>query len=62
MTHPSNSRSAELYARTFLRRYGVVFKRLLARETGAPPWRELLMVYRRLEARAGHRSRGRGGA
>jgi ATP-dependent Lhr-like helicase len=41
----------ELYARTLLRRYGVVFKRLLARETGAPPWRELLMVYRRLEAR-----------
>ncbi len=41
----------ELYARTFLRRYGVVFKRLLARETGAPPWRELLMVFRRLEAR-----------
>jgi ATP-dependent helicase Lhr and Lhr-like helicase len=34
-----------------LRRYGVVFKRLLARETGAPPWRELLLVYRRLEAR-----------
>jgi ATP-dependent Lhr-like helicase len=29
----------------------VVFKRLLARETAAPPWRELLMVYRRLEAR-----------
>jgi ATP-dependent Lhr-like helicase len=41
----------ELYARTLLRRYGIVFKRLLARETGAPPWRELLMVYRRLEAR-----------
>jgi ATP-dependent Lhr-like helicase len=41
----------ELAARTFLRRYGVVFKRLLARESGAPAWRELLMVYRRLEAR-----------
>jgi ATP-dependent Lhr-like helicase len=41
----------ELVAKTFLRRYGIVFKRLLARETGAPPWRELLMVYRRLEAR-----------
>ena len=40
-----------MYARTFLRRYGIVFKRLLARETGAPPWRELLLVYRRLEAR-----------
>jgi ATP-dependent Lhr-like helicase len=43
--------NTELFARTMLRRYGVVFKRLLARETGTPPWRELLMVYRRLEAR-----------
>ena len=41
----------ELAARAFLPRYGVVFKRLLTRETGAPPWRELLLVYRRLEAR-----------
>jgi ATP-dependent helicase Lhr and Lhr-like helicase len=41
----------ELFAKTLLRRYGVVFKRLLAREAGTPPWRELLMVYRRLEAR-----------
>ncbi len=41
----------ERFAKTLLRRYGVVFKRLLARETGTPPWRELLMVYRRLEAR-----------
>ena len=41
----------ELAARSLLRRYGVVFKRLLAREAGAPTWRELLMVYRRLEGR-----------
>ncbi|HEV2084482.1 MAG TPA: helicase-related protein, partial [Gemmatimonadales bacterium] len=41
----------ELVAKTYLRRYGIVFKRLLARETGAPTWRDLLMVYRRLEAR-----------
>jgi ATP-dependent Lhr-like helicase len=34
-----------------LRRYGVIFPRLLAREAGVPPWRELLLVYRRLEAR-----------
>ena len=47
----SSDRPTELYARTLLRRYGIVFKRLLARETGAPPWRDLLMVYRRLEAR-----------
>lgn len=34
-----------------LRRYGVVAKRLLAREPCAPAWRDLLPVYRRLEAR-----------
>jgi ATP-dependent Lhr-like helicase len=39
------------YALSLLKRYGVVFKRLLAREPGAPPWRELLLAYRRLEAR-----------
>jgi ATP-dependent helicase Lhr and Lhr-like helicase len=39
-------------ARTLLRRYGVVFWRLLEREAAwLPPWRELLRVYRRLEAR-----------
>ncbi|HWN17970.1 MAG TPA: DEAD/DEAH box helicase [Gemmatimonadales bacterium] len=47
----TGGQAVELFARTLLRRYGIVFKRLLARETGAPPWRELLMVYRRLEAR-----------
>jgi ATP-dependent Lhr-like helicase len=39
------------YARALLRRYGVVFRRLLAREVIAPPWRDLLRVYYRLEAR-----------
>jgi len=38
-------------ARQLLCRYGVVFRDLLARETCAPPWRSLLAVYRRLEAR-----------
>src|SRR5262249_49801693 len=32
-------------------RYGVVVRELLARETVAPSWRELVLVYRRLEAR-----------
>jgi ATP-dependent Lhr-like helicase len=41
----------EQRARALLRRYGVVFRRLLAREAGAPSWRELVLVYRRLEAR-----------
>jgi ATP-dependent Lhr-like helicase len=35
-----------------LKRWGVVFWRLLAREADwLPPWRDLLMCYRRLEAR-----------
>src|SRR5688572_9701408 len=38
-------------ARVLLRRYGIVFRKMLERETGLPPWRELFYVYRRLEAR-----------
>jgi ATP-dependent Lhr-like helicase len=34
-----------------LRRYGIVFRDLLARESNLPSWRELLMGYRRLEDR-----------
>jgi len=42
----------EHIARALLRRYGVVFWKLLEREAPwLPPWRELLRVYRRLEAR-----------
>jgi ATP-dependent helicase Lhr and Lhr-like helicase len=41
----------EQQARALLRRYGVVFRRLLAREAGAAAWRDLVLVYRRLEAR-----------
>ena len=44
--------AVEHLARTLLRRYGVVFWRLLEREAAwLPPWRDLLRVYRRLEAR-----------
>ncbi len=44
--------STEHVARTLLRRYGVICWRLLARESSwLPPWRELLRVYRQLEAR-----------
>jgi len=42
----------EHVARILLRRYGVVCWRLLEREAAwLPPWRELVRVYRRLEAR-----------
>jgi ATP-dependent Lhr-like helicase len=36
---------------TLLRRYGVVCRAVLARESNLPSWRELLNVYRRWEAR-----------
>jgi ATP-dependent Lhr-like helicase len=43
--------TVEVQARALLRRYGVVFRRLLGRETGLAPWRDLARVFRRLEAR-----------
>jgi len=42
---------AEEVAWVLMRRYGVVFKRLLEREGVAVPWRVLLRVYHRFEAR-----------
>ena len=41
----------DVQARALLDRYGVICRRLLARETRALPWRVLARVYRRLEAR-----------
>jgi ATP-dependent helicase Lhr and Lhr-like helicase len=44
--------STEQVVRTLLRRWGVIFWKLLAREAQwLPPWREILMCCRRLEAR-----------
>jgi ATP-dependent helicase Lhr and Lhr-like helicase len=43
--------AVETQAWALLRRYGVVFRRLLTRENMAAPWRDLARVYRRLEAR-----------
>ena len=48
---PSAISSVEQVARQFLRRYGVVFRDLLGRESLSPPWRELLVQYRKLESR-----------
>ena len=50
-TRESREAAVEAQAWTLLRRYGVVFRRLLTREALAAPWRELTRVYRRLEAR-----------
>ena len=36
---------------TLLQRYGVLFRKVLERETDLPPWRELLYICRRMEAR-----------
>jgi ATP-dependent Lhr-like helicase len=41
----------EAFARALLRRYGVMFRRLLDRESLAVTWYELTRIYRRLEAR-----------
>ena len=38
-------------AESMIRRYGVVFRALLARESGLPPWRVWLRTYRHMEAR-----------
>jgi ATP-dependent Lhr-like helicase len=48
---PERDSAVETFAWTLLRRYGVVFRRLLTREAIDAPWRDLARVYRRLEAR-----------
>lgn len=47
---PADAR-IEKWCRLLLRRYGVMFRDLLAREASAPTWQELVRGYRRLEAR-----------
>ncbi|MEN8175308.1 MAG: DEAD/DEAH box helicase [Pseudomonadota bacterium] len=41
----------ESIAGTLIKRYGVVFRKVLEREANLPPWRDLLRTYWRLEAR-----------
>jgi len=43
--------SAEVIARALIRRYGIVFRKLVERETIPIPWLEVLRELRRLEAR-----------
>jgi len=45
------NRAVEAACWMLLRRYGIVIRDLLARESNLPPWRELLMAFRRLEDR-----------
>ena len=47
--HSARSARSEPVARQLLRRYGVVFRDLLARESLVQSWRDLLVQYRRME-------------
>jgi ATP-dependent Lhr-like helicase len=51
---PDSTKSDEriaAYAHQLLDRWGIVFRDLLARETMAPPWRDLLLELRRMETK-----------
>ncbi len=48
---PQSCSPVERLARQLLRRYGVMFRELVARETLVAAWRELLVQYRRMELR-----------
>ena len=45
------NRAVEATCWMLLKRYGIVFRDVLARETNLPKWRELQMAFRRLEDR-----------
>ncbi|MBL8995255.1 MAG: ATP-dependent DNA helicase, partial [Spirochaetia bacterium] len=47
----SPEETAETLARIFLKRYGIVFRKITENEGVAPPWRDLVRIYRRMEAR-----------
>jgi ATP-dependent helicase Lhr and Lhr-like helicase len=49
---PDRNRAVEATCWMLLKRYGVVFRDLLARESNLPKWRELQIAFRRLEDRA----------
>jgi ATP-dependent Lhr-like helicase len=55
LLHPAvdvdRTQTIEAACHMLLRRYGVVFRELLARESVLPPWRDLLIGFRRLEDR-----------
>ena len=48
---PRKTAIAQDWAWQLLRRWGIIFRDLMAREDGAPSWFEVLQVLRRLEAR-----------
>jgi ATP-dependent Lhr-like helicase len=48
---PDRQQYLERWCHQLLRRYGVLFRDLLTRESAAPPWHELVAVLRRMELR-----------
>lgn len=48
-SHYAMTQTTEHVARQLLRRYGVVFRDVLARESLVQSWRDLLVQYRRME-------------
>jgi len=48
---PAPENRLELWMLQYIRRYGILCRELLMRETSAPPWRSLLGILRRSEAR-----------
>ncbi len=51
MESVERNRTVEATCWMLLKRYGIVFRDVLARETNLPKWRELQMAFRRLEDR-----------
>ncbi|HET9095425.1 MAG TPA: DEAD/DEAH box helicase [Candidatus Baltobacteraceae bacterium] len=51
LTSSTEKIDPDKFARRLLARWGVVFRDVVARESLAPPWRELLWALRRMEAR-----------
>ena len=49
--HAAPAEPLDRIADVLLRRYGVVFRKVLEREAGLPPWRDLVRVLRRREDR-----------
>ena len=50
-TAENQARTLEAMCQVLLRRYGVVFREVLTRESNLPNWREILLTLRRLEDR-----------
>ncbi len=48
---PENDEYLQRWCKQLLHRYGVVFRDCLTRENAAPPWYELVRVFRRMELR-----------